>query len=92
MINSLSLLVGLTVLAAADPSVVHVKNGDIQGTVTGLARVFRGIPYASPPIEANRWKSPLPAAPWAPKVLSALEDGAACPQVSASLRAAILWQ
>ena len=41
-----------------------------QGTVEGLAAedqgitVFRGVPFAQPPVGGLRWRAPRPALPW----------------------------
>jgi len=48
--------------------VVKTVNGYISGTVLGeLGKevyMFRGIPYAAPPVGDMRWKPPQPVAPW----------------------------
>ncbi len=51
-------------LHAADP--VRVSGGSLEGTAGKLPgiRAFLGIPYASPPVGALRWKAPEPAAKW----------------------------
>jgi len=36
------------------PVTVHTDYGDIEGYQTDLARVFYGIPYAQPPVDALR--------------------------------------
>jgi len=36
----------------------------IQITNDGLARAFRGIPYAAPPVGDRRWTSPSPPKNW----------------------------
>ena len=36
-------------------------------------RVFRGIPFAKPPIEALRWSHPEPPTSWAPRILNATQ-------------------
>jgi len=52
--------------AAADPTVVTVQNGQLQGAALADGMVvFRGIPYAAPPLGNMRWRPPLPADPWA---------------------------
>ena len=48
--------------------VVKVESGYISGTVLGDSGkevyVFRGIPYAAPPLRELRWKPPQSVAPW----------------------------
>ena len=50
-------------VAGADP--VKTVNGTIDGTTepSGV-RVFRGIPFAAPPVGDRRWKPPQPALNW----------------------------
>ena len=45
---------------------VIVENGKLQGVHGWDPRVavFRGIPYAAPPIGQLRWRAPMPAASW----------------------------
>ena len=45
---------------------VTVESGKLQGVHGWDPRVavFRGIPYAAPPIGELRWRTPLPAVPW----------------------------
>lgn len=42
-------------------------------------KVYRGIPYAAPPIDTARWRAPAPAKPWG-GVRDASRFGAACVQ------------
>jgi len=46
--------------------VLTVEGGQVQGVSADLPGVFvfRGIPYAAPPIGALRWKAPQPVVPW----------------------------
>ena len=55
----------------------------MRGTVgsDGIG-IWRGIPYAAPPIGDLRWRPPLPRAPWK-TVFNATSDGAGCPQLCA---------
>jgi para-nitrobenzyl esterase len=53
----------------ASAPIVRIAAGEIAGT-GGRVRVFRGIPYAAPPVGALRWRAPQPAVPW-----SGVHDG-----------------
>ena len=55
-----------TVDAAATPSPpeVRVTGGAICGCWESGVAVFRGIPYAAPPVGANRFAAPQPAPGW----------------------------
>ena len=45
-------------------SVVTTKNGKVEGfTLNGL-HVFKGIPYAAPPVGELRWRPPQPVRSW----------------------------
>jgi para-nitrobenzyl esterase len=52
--------------SAASDSPVRINSGLIQGTTStdGLIRIFKGIPYAAPPVGPLRWTEPRPTAPW----------------------------
>ena len=62
--------------AAPGPQ-VNAPAGAVRGTTDGSIRVFKGIPYAQPPVGPLRWKAPLPLARWA-GVREATEFGPAC--------------
>ena len=48
-------------LFAADAPKVKTDNGKVQGYVStdGQVRIFKGIPYAAPPVGPLRWKPRL---------------------------------
>ncbi len=50
---------------AANP-VLTIEGGQVQGVKADIkgVYVFRGIPYAAPPIKGLRWKAPQPVVPW----------------------------
>ena len=53
----------LSSVAIADP--IKTAHGSIEGrTKASGIRVFRGIPFAAPPIGDLRWKPPQPATNW----------------------------
>ncbi len=73
---------GLLVAAAAFAAdQVKVDGGVIEGTVgTDTAvRVFKGVPFAAPPVGELRWKEPQPVTAWA-GVRKADEWGTRCMQ------------
>ena len=58
---------------------VETASGPVLGTQVGEVAVFRGLPYAAPPVGALRWHEPQPVARWTGERF-ATEAGAACPQ------------
>ena len=63
---------------------VRTTAGLLEGTTAdeGRVRVFKGVPFAAPPVGDLRWKSPAPVSPWT-GVRKADAFGAQClqPQV-----------
>ena len=47
----------------AAPTVVTAQ-GSVRGVSESGLQVFRGIPYAAPPVDKLRWAAPQPAAGW----------------------------
>lgn len=43
---------------------VEVEGGTIQGTVTEDLTIYKGIPFAAPPVGELRWKAPQPVQNW----------------------------
>ena len=53
--------------SAPNNPVLTIEGGQIQGVQLDDApgvTVYRGIPYAAPPIGQNRWRAPQPVVPW----------------------------
>src|SRR3989337_2232031 len=52
--------------AQADSKQLQVKtvNGILEGTNESGIRVFRGVPFAQPPVGELRWKEPQPVKNW----------------------------
>jgi para-nitrobenzyl esterase len=44
--------------------VVKVDGGSVRGKALNGGTLFRGIPFAAPPVEDRRWKPPQPVIPW----------------------------
>jgi len=49
---------------AQQPKPVKVDGGLLQGTAEDGLTVYKGIPFAAPPVGELRWKAPQPAAKW----------------------------
>jgi para-nitrobenzyl esterase len=49
---------------AQQPLPVKVEGGLVQGTSEDGLTVYRGIPFAAPPVGDLRWRAPQPAAKW----------------------------
>src|SRR5690625_6616109 len=43
---------------------VTVELGALQGKTEGNLTVFKGVPFAKPPVGELRWKAPQPAESW----------------------------
>jgi para-nitrobenzyl esterase len=48
----------------AKPAPVRVETGLVQGIVEDGLTVYRGIPFAAPPVGDFRWRAPVPASNW----------------------------
>lgn len=45
-------------------NVIATKNGKVEGTIENGIKVFKGIPFAAPPVGDLRWKAPQPVKSW----------------------------
>jgi para-nitrobenzyl esterase len=79
------LMAATTSALAAIPAEVVLDTGAIAGTMgtTADVRVFKGIPFAAPPVGGNRWRAPQPVAKWS-GVRSATEYAPRCTQGGAA--------
>ncbi len=65
-------------------SVVHLCAGRVQGLRSEGVEVFRGVPYARPPVGPLRFRPPLPCEPWT-GVREAVTAGPIAPQLATPL-------
>ena len=73
------MLVELAAPAQESPT-VNVTGGKIQGSALGSGgAVFKGIPFAAPPVGDLRWREPMPVKPW-PAIRDATKFGPRCMQ------------
>ena len=65
-------------------TIVETRQGRLEGTRAGAQIVFRGVPFAAPPVGPRRWAAPAPPESWS-GVRSASEFAAAAPQIEVAL-------
>jgi para-nitrobenzyl esterase len=58
------LLAAAACVRAAAPAPVMTEYGLVQGVAERDLAVYRGIPFAAPPVGDLRWRAPQPAATW----------------------------
>src|SRR5690349_9839210 len=73
------LLTALATPAAAQVTTADVTGGKVAGTAQGQVGVFKGIPFAAPPVGNLRWASPAPVMAWT-GTRQAIQFGAPCMQ------------
>lgn len=70
---------------AQSPVTLNIDSGPIMGNRVDDQLIFKGIPYAAPPVGALRWCEPQPVTPWqSPRACTAF--GKRCPQPDMSDR------
>ena len=62
---------------AGSTPIVNTADGRLEGVTEGSLNVFKGIPYAAPPVGPLRWRPPAPMTPWH-GIRKATEYGPAC--------------
>jgi para-nitrobenzyl esterase len=81
-----TVLFAASVWSTPDVPLAAVTGGRIQGSALERGgAVFKGIPFAQPPVEALRWREPQPLKPWT-GVRAATSFGAPCAQNSGNGR------
>jgi len=75
---------------AEGPALVETAGGRLRGRRSGGVSSFRAIPYAASTAGPNRFRPPLPAAPWS-GVREALAFGPSAPQAPANADALSGW-
>ena len=72
-------LVGATPALAAKIA-LRIEQGVLNGETEDDVQVFRGIPFAAPPVGDLRWRAPQPAPNWT-AARDATDFGPICPQI-----------
>ena len=77
-------LAAIPASAAISGPIVKVTGGQVRGaTLAKGGAVFKGIPYAAPPVRAFRWREPMPVRSWA-GVRDATAFGPLCAQIQSA--------
>ena len=61
---ALAVCVALSAFAQPSAPIIKTQNGQVQGVVGRQVFIFKGIPFAAPPVGDLRWRKPQPAPPW----------------------------
>jgi para-nitrobenzyl esterase len=70
----------VTGCGARDSTVVATQQGTVKGVLEADLVIFKGVPYAAPPVDSLRWRPPQPPAR-RETVLEANAFGAPCPSI-----------
>ena len=76
---AVAVCLSLSGLCAASAPLVNTHAGKLEGRREGSLSVFKGIPYAVPPVGPLRWKPPVTLPRWKGTRLT-VESGPACMQ------------
>ena len=80
----LTAVAGLAFATAALAAPVKITGGQIEGAVEDGLTIYRGIPFAAPPVGPLRWKPPQAVPAWS-GVKRTVEFGPACEQGARTL-------
>jgi len=72
-----ALIAAILPVAALADALVETPAGKLRGEAIGALNVFKGIPYALPPVGGLRWRPPVAMSPWT-GVRDAAQFSAAC--------------
>ena len=72
------------IASAVHPAAVRTDVGLIEGVSKDGLDVYRGVPFAAPPVGSLRWRAPGPVKPWA-GVRGAQSFAPACMQTGVSM-------
>jgi para-nitrobenzyl esterase len=59
-----ALLLFLSILGFSQSPIIETTSGKISGSIENKVEVYKGIPFAAPPVGALRWKAPQAVTAW----------------------------
>ena len=68
-----------SVVSEIEGPIIKTSSGQVRGVIEGEVWVFKGIPYAAPPVGEFRWRPPQTVKPW-DGILDANKYGSNCAQ------------
>jgi para-nitrobenzyl esterase len=68
-----------SVVSEIEVPIIKTSSGQVRGVIEGEVLVFKGIPYAAPPVGEFRWRPPQPVIQW-DGILDANKYGSNCAQ------------
>jgi para-nitrobenzyl esterase len=73
-----------TALIIAQAPIAVTESGPISGVAEGGLNIYKGVPFAAPPVGTLRWRPPAPVAPWK-QTRKAVTFAPACMQEGVSM-------
>src|ERR1700760_1654398 len=64
IVLSIYLLANIQMIVTGQSGVIDTKYGKVAGYREENISIYKGIPYAAPPVGDLRWKAPQPPAAW----------------------------
>lgn len=58
------IIICFSAVISAQQPVINTENGTVSGYKSGEISIFKGIPFAAPPVGDLRWKAPQPVKNW----------------------------
>jgi para-nitrobenzyl esterase len=58
------LVLNMSINCLAQEIQINTENGIVAGKKIGIVNIFKGIPYAAPPVGELRWNAPQPVQNW----------------------------
>ncbi len=82
--NAVAAVIAVLSTVGAASAAVRVDGGEVQGERQGDLTVYKGLPFAAPPLGDLRWRPPQPPPPWS-NVKRADRFAPACMQKGVSM-------